>query len=602
MKKSISISLLLFALAGCGGGGGSDSGPAPAPDTTAPIISAPDSIAVAADGSAGTSADSTAIASFLSQVIATDNRDGRVTVSNDAPAIFPMGVTTVTFNAVDSSGNQAQPLSRTVTVYDADAPVISLNGAAVVNHVHGTPYTDAGAVAEDTVDGSVAVTLEGEVDTEVMGTYKLVYSAQDSEGNRALEVVRTVNVITSIVANSVEPYISEYAEGSSSNRYIEIYNDSDVELSLAGYGYALTDDGADTEGFWDLWIPFDIAASIQPRSVFTLCEQAIDERIRIDCDLLVDRLPDGNDAFALVKGSVSNYAVLDRIGELATSVPSIGWDVCGYSAATADRTLIKKPFTGGSANWSSSAGSAVENCDWLVLVEDDWTNLGIHSADESPSFVSTFQLLDSKVTLVDYNPEQQAVVSEEFDGVIESGSINFDLLLGPLNLLNLTNAADGGDFRDAALQFAIDSVLPSAEESAIVDLYITTGTDSVLDPDRQESQLHCRVALSWQSNGANASIAEPPQDITLLVTRPGLTATTVIGPFDVFEVTSAEAGGTVLELKLMTALNEAVKIAPELVLDLIKPRRLHVRAVFTLPLIDTNGSVVSELNAKMRIK
>ena len=600
LKHNLLSVLILLSLVGCGGGGGSDSPPAPTPDTTAPVITAPDSISVAAESSAGTAADNPAIASFLSRVSATDNVDGRVNVSNNAPALFPLGVTTVTFTARDASGNQAQPLTRTVTVYDGDAPVITLNGATSLNHVHGSPYVDPGAVAEDVVDGSVTVTVEGSVDTEVMGIYRLVYSAQDSEGNMALEVVRTVNVITSVIPNSVEPYISEYAEGSASNRYIEIYNDADIQLSLAGYGYAIAEDGADTAGFWDSWNSFDISATVEAKSVFTLCQQGIDERIEAECDLLIDSMPDGNDSFALVKGSASNYAILDRIGELSTTAPADGWDVCGYQAATADRTLIKKPFTAGFAQWPVSAGSNGDNCGWLVLVEDDWTNIGQHSSTQAPSFESTFKLVDSKVSLRDYDPATQAVEEEEFDTSIEDGVISVDLRSAPLNLLNLTNAVEGGDFQDAVLKFAIDSALPSAEKSAVVDLYITTGIDG--QRDSNESQIHCQVALNWTSNGASASILEPPQEITLVVTRPSFVADTVIGPFDVFEVIPGDMStDAVLELKLMTALNEAVKIAPELLMSLLVPRRLHVRVVATLPLEDAEGHQVTELSARMKI-
>ena len=467
--------------------------------------------------------------------------------------------------------------------------------------MYGLAYTDMGAVAEDAVDGSVTVTTEGSVDVNTVGIYSLIYSAVDTEGNVALQVTRTVTVITSIIPESVEPFISEYSEGSSTNRYIEIYNNSDAELPLAGYAFALSLDGADAEGTWDIWRNFDISASIAAKSVFSLCHVDSDDRIKGQCDMLVDSLPDGNDGFALVKGTVSNYAVLDRIGDWRSFAPSGGWDVCGYSAATTDRTLIKKPLTDGSADWSASAGSSAENCAWLVLVEDDWTNLGVHSRTENPSFVSAFKLLNSTVILQDYNPVDQTIESEQFEGVIDAGGISFDLLSAPLNLTNLINAAESGDFQDAVLKFSIDSALPSAESSALVDLYITTGIDS--ERDDNGSQLHCQVALNWQSNGATASISEPPQDITLVVTKPSLLATTTIGAFDVFEVSSGELSDeAVLELKLMTALNEAVKIAPELLMSLLVPRRLHVRVVITLPLVDSEGVEITELNAIMKIK
>ena len=409
-----------------------------------------------------------------------------------------------------------------------------------------------------------------------------------------------ITPITPVIPEDVELFISEYSGGPGVNRYIEIYNNSGAELSLADYAYAISLDGADINDSWDSWNNFDVAATIAANSVFTLCHVDSNEIVFSRCDMTADNLPDGNDGFALVKGTTSDYEVLDRIGDWDATPPAIGWDVCGYSAATAGRTIIKKPFVSGFADWSVSSGSNREDCAWLVLVEDDWTNLGTHSYSENPVFESTFKLVDSKVSLQDYDPATQLVEEEEFDTSIEDGVISVDLRSAPLNLLNLTNAVEGGDFQDAVLKFAIDSALPSAEESAVVDLYITTGIDG--QRDSNESQIHCQVALDWASNGASASILEPPQEITLVVTRPSFVADTVIGPFDVFEVIPGDMStDAVLELKLMTALNEAVKIAPELLMSLLVPRRLHVRVVATLPLEDAEGHQVTELSARMKI-
>ena len=602
MKKSISLPLMLLSLASCGGGGGSDSslGPTPLPDTLAPVISAPNSISVGAVNGSGTPATIAAIASFLDQASASDNADGTVSVSNDAPTIFPLGLTTVTFSASDAAGNEALEVTSTVGVFDLDAPVISLNGPAAINHVLGFAYTDTGAVAEDVIDGSVDVTAQGTVDVNTMGTYSLVYSAVDSEGNVALPVIRTVTVSTSIIPNSIEPFISEYSEGSDANSYIEIYNDSDDALLLSDYAFAISLDGADTNGAWDIWSNFDISASVAAKSVYSICHADSDARIRTECDMLVDTLPNGNDGFALVKGSMANYAVLDRIGNWSSVAPSNGWDVCGYSGATTDRTLIKKPYTRGTADWSESAGSSAENCAWFVTYEDDWSNLGDHISSITPGPVSSFQLSGSTVSLQDYNPADQTIESDEFVA-IENSSNSFDLRPAPLNLLNLTNAVDGGDYQDSVLKLSIDSALPSVEASALVDLYITEGVDSIRDSN--EDQIHCQLTLNLLSDGVSAIILEPSQDITLVVTKPTLTATTTIGAFDIFAVSSGDLENTaVLELKLMTAINEAVKLAPELLMSLLTPRRLHVKVVFTLPLTDSDGVEITELNVIMRIR
>lgn len=49
--------------------------------------------------------------------------------------------------------------------------------------MQGTSYTDEGATASDNVDGSVSVQTSGEVNTAVVGSYFITYSATDAANN-----------------------------------------------------------------------------------------------------------------------------------------------------------------------------------------------------------------------------------------------------------------------------------------------------------------------------------------------------------------------------------------------------------------------------------
>ncbi|GEM_PF-2036107 len=76
---------------------------------------------------------------------------------------------------------------------DLTAPIISINGDAIVILNQGDEYLDAGAIAVDDTDGSVEVTTTGIVDSNEVGTYIVVYSAVDSSGNSAIKQ-RTIKV------------------------------------------------------------------------------------------------------------------------------------------------------------------------------------------------------------------------------------------------------------------------------------------------------------------------------------------------------------------------------------------------------------------------
>ena len=85
-------------------------------DTTSPSITAPDSITMEA-----TSADSNIVT--LGNPVSSDLVD-IPSVSNNAPDVFPLGETTVTWIATDASGNSASA-TQTVTIIDTTSPELT---------------------------------------------------------------------------------------------------------------------------------------------------------------------------------------------------------------------------------------------------------------------------------------------------------------------------------------------------------------------------------------------------------------------------------------------------------------------------------------------
>ena len=96
--------------------------------------------------------------------------------------------------AKDSSGNTT--ITRTdVFNLDNEKPIITMNGSSSVTVNLGDSYADAGATANDNINGSIPVTITGTVNPSVVGTYTITYDATDTAGNNAVSVVRTINVI-----------------------------------------------------------------------------------------------------------------------------------------------------------------------------------------------------------------------------------------------------------------------------------------------------------------------------------------------------------------------------------------------------------------------
>ena len=133
---------------------------------------------------------------------AMDYADGSVAVSVSGSVNSSVaGVYVLTYTAIDSEGNPAKPLTRTVTVADTTAPVITLLGESTIEVDQNASYTDAGATANDAVDGDnldgdVELVKTGSVDTTAAGTYTITYTATDTSNN-STSVSRTINVESS---------------------------------------------------------------------------------------------------------------------------------------------------------------------------------------------------------------------------------------------------------------------------------------------------------------------------------------------------------------------------------------------------------------------
>ena len=157
-----------------------------APDTTAPVTTL--------TGAAEITIDANSIFTDPGAT-ATDNIDGAVTVNTTGIVdINTPGTYTLSYSAVDSSGNDATVVTRTVIVPDTTAPVITLTDGSIINLFVGENFNEPGATAVDDKDGIITVNISGDtVDTSATGIYTLIYTATDTSNNET-SVTRTVNV------------------------------------------------------------------------------------------------------------------------------------------------------------------------------------------------------------------------------------------------------------------------------------------------------------------------------------------------------------------------------------------------------------------------
>ncbi len=153
-------------------------------DITPPAISVPSAIQVSTDPG-----QATAVVNYT--LSANDNVDGAVTpqlVSGPASGgAFPVGVTTVTYRAVDAAGNQSQS-SFNVTVTDDEAPQLSVPANITVDTDPGqsTAVVNYTVTASDNVDGSLSPALTAGLPSGSafpLGTTSVSFRATDAAGN-----------------------------------------------------------------------------------------------------------------------------------------------------------------------------------------------------------------------------------------------------------------------------------------------------------------------------------------------------------------------------------------------------------------------------------
>ena len=64
-------------------------------------------------------------------------------------------------------------------------------------------------------------------------------------------------------------FISEAAEGTSNNKYLEFYNAGDEPVSLSTYAFPNAGNGSD--GNYEYWNSFAEGATIEPGQVYVVC-------------------------------------------------------------------------------------------------------------------------------------------------------------------------------------------------------------------------------------------------------------------------------------------------------------------------------------------
>ena len=105
-----------------------------------------------------------------------------------------LGEYVITYNVLDNNMQVIKTGNRTITVVDTTAPEIVLNGEQIIDVPIFGEYIDEGVVYADNFDTVLAYEYENNVDTDIIGTYRVKYTVTDLSGNVTI-VIRTINIV-----------------------------------------------------------------------------------------------------------------------------------------------------------------------------------------------------------------------------------------------------------------------------------------------------------------------------------------------------------------------------------------------------------------------
>ncbi|MEN6502659.1 MAG: DUF5018 domain-containing protein, partial [Tenuifilaceae bacterium] len=292
---------------------------------------------------------------------------------NNATDVAQNFTLSITFDEDVDAGTGNLEIKKTAdnsVVLTAAASEVTINNSTVTLSVTGLDYST-----------SYYVTLPAGFVVDQCGT----------NGNAA--IVANEWTFTTMEEQVSDLFFSEYVEGSSNNKALEIYNPTNSSINLSGYVLKGSSNDATN---WENTYTFPDGAAIPAHDVYVIVDDQANAAILAVADWVSTGYEcgfNGNDARGLFRVVGTDTTLIDIIGT-PNNPDALNYDVAGVTGATAKHTLIRKvSVTHGNTDWAASAGTTAENSEWEVHDQDYIANLGTHSTTlSSAAEILTFTL------------------------------------------------------------------------------------------------------------------------------------------------------------------------------------------------------------------
>lgn len=179
-------------------------------------------------------------------------------------------------------------------------------------------------------------------------------------------------------------FFSMYGEGSSNNKFLEIYNGTGADVDLSNYSLSSCSNGCNTANQFDFPdnVTFAPGTMLLDGDVYVIAHPSADPLILAEADTTFTFLSNGDDAFALTLAGATadTYTIIDLLGDLS-DVDGTGWDVAGVTNGTTNHTLTRKTSVcDPNPNELGSFGTDAANSEWIVGDSNSgWDTLGAYT-------------------------------------------------------------------------------------------------------------------------------------------------------------------------------------------------------------------------------
>lgn len=165
-------------------------------------------------------------------------------------------------------------------------------------------------------------------------------------------------------------YISEYIEGGSYNKSIELYNPNETAIDLGEYSLELYSNGNLAPN-----ATFELTGSLDSKNVFVLSHANAVEDILVHTDIQNSNIINfnGDDALVLKKNDI----IIDSIGQIGVD-PGSSWNVNGVSTKDSTLVRVETPICDDDAS-----NTFDPSAQWISFPKDTFDYLGSHSTSDN---------------------------------------------------------------------------------------------------------------------------------------------------------------------------------------------------------------------------